>query len=133
MGGWTGDQYFVPGFTGYEAKNITVADNEVRRVAKRPLNILGALDSHASHNYLEANPAYYTAVNVEDGSPKARTIAHSGNIEIDHNIIANKFKLAVSPASNNNISFHDNSPTGVWDVQTGPAALRALATGAAKR
>ncbi|HEX3485342.1 MAG TPA: right-handed parallel beta-helix repeat-containing protein, partial [Micropepsaceae bacterium] len=51
VGGSTGEQFFVPGFTGYEAKDVTISDNEVRHVAKRPLNFLGAVDSRATHNF----------------------------------------------------------------------------------
>jgi hypothetical protein len=124
VGGSTGEQFFVPGFTGYEAKDVTISDNEVRHVAKRPLNFLGAIDSRATHNFFEGNVNYYTAVNVSEGSPRARAVAHSANLEISGNIIANKLKLAVSPGSNSNIAFHDNSLNGNWNTQTGPAAFR---------
>ncbi|HEX3485130.1 MAG TPA: FG-GAP-like repeat-containing protein [Micropepsaceae bacterium] len=122
VGGWTGDQYFVPGFTGYESKNVTVIDNEVHNVAKRALNFLGAVDATATHNYLEANPAYYYAVNVDKGNPQAKVIAHSSNIVIDDNIFVNKMRLFVSTDSSN-VSFHDNSLTGTWNTQTGPAVF----------
>jgi hypothetical protein len=127
LGGWTRDWVFVPGFTGYEGKNITVIGNDVRRVAKRDLNVAGAIDSRATGNYFEANPTYDTPVYVGEGDPTARVMAHSGNVEISGNIIANKVRIVVSPGSDNNITFRDNRLDGHWEGHTGPAVFRAIA------
>lgn len=42
IGGQTGPEYFRPGFTTYEAKNVIVTNNYVEDVARRPVNVKGA-------------------------------------------------------------------------------------------
>jgi len=65
VGGWTeGSVRMRPGFTEWQAKNVTVVDNHVEDVGKRPLNILGGQDSQIIHNWLESNPEYYNVVTI---------------------------------------------------------------------
>jgi hypothetical protein len=64
VGGWTGEKFMRPGFRNWEAKDVVVIDNEVHAVGKRPLNILGAQDVDAIHNYLDGNPNYPTVINI---------------------------------------------------------------------
>ena len=59
IGGQTGTEYFRPGFTTYEAKNVIVSENHVEDVARRPVNVKGAIDSKIIDNYLVGNPKYY--------------------------------------------------------------------------
>jgi Ca2+-binding RTX toxin-like protein len=64
VGGWSNSAWMRPGFTEWQAKNVTVIDNHVEDVGKRPLNILGAQDCQIIHNWLESNPDYYYVVTI---------------------------------------------------------------------
>lgn len=125
VGGWTEDKFFVPGYDTYEAKNITVTNNLVTHVARRPLNILGGIDSLVTKNYLEANVSYYTGVGVASGNPTSSHLAQSYNNRIFNNIIANKNKISIA-AGSHDISFYGNASSGTWSTLTGLDAYRAL-------
>jgi Ca2+-binding RTX toxin-like protein len=121
IGGWTEDAFFAPGYTGYEAKNISVIGNWVEDVGRRPLNVLGGVDSVATGNYLEANPKYATAIEIGTGNPKAAVVVVSSNIDISGNVITDAKKLLIIDAgNNNNISMHDNATTGTPPTDLGP-------------
>lgn len=125
IGGWTESKFFVPGYDRYEAKNITVTNNLVEDVGRRPLNILGGVDSVVTKNYFEANANYYTGIGVASGSPLASAVAQSYNDRIFDNIITNKNKISIATGSHD-IFFYDNSSTGIWSTLTGPDAYAAL-------
>ena len=64
VGGWTDAELFQI-FQGFEASQITVRENVVEDVGKRPLNFLAAQDSTATNNFLDPNNDYFTIVNIE--------------------------------------------------------------------
>ncbi len=117
IGGWTGAEFFRPGFDTYEAANITVTGNEVSGAANRPVNILGGINSVVTDNYLVANSAYFTAIEVGSGYNKAMV---SSNIDISGNTIVGANKtLAIDAGNNNNINLHDNTSAGPMGLDVG--------------
>ena len=90
IGGQTGTQYFRPGYTTYEAKNVIVVDNYVEDVARRPVNVKGAIDSKIIDNYLVGNPTYYAAIAIQMGWDEATPLMYSANIEVAGNILVGK-------------------------------------------
>ena len=122
IGGQTGTEYFRPGYTTYEAKDVLVTDNFVEDVARRPVNVKGALDSQIIDNYLVGNPGYYAAIAIQGGWASATPLMYSANIEVANNILVGNQKVVIHDGSNNNISIHDNSATGQWITPTGPDA-----------
>ena len=122
IGGQTETQFFRPGFTTYEAKNVLVTGNLVEDVARRPVNVKGALDSQIIDNYLVGNPEYYAAIAIQMGSSSAIPPMYSANIEIADNILVGNQKIYINTGNNNGISIHDNVPTGQWTTPVGPDA-----------
>jgi Ca2+-binding RTX toxin-like protein len=123
IGGQTGSQYFRPGYTTYEAKNVIVTDNYVEDVARRPVNVKGALDSKIIDNYLVGNPEYYAAIAIQMGSGDASPLMYSARIEVAGNILVGNQKIRIHDGNHNAISIHDNVATGVWSTIVGPDAL----------
>lgn len=110
IGGWTEDQFFRPGFTGYEAKNVVVSGNQIENIGQRPLNVLGGQSSAAFGNFFEANPNYPTVINVGSGYPQSANVAYSRDIDIFDNFISRGSKLiTVQSGNNNDIVFSDNT------------------------
>src|SRR5215813_1078345 len=64
VGGYSDMSWTRPGDKGWEAKNVTVIDNIVEGVGKRPLIVLGAQDCQITHNFLQSNPTYYYIVTI---------------------------------------------------------------------
>ena len=123
VGGQTGSQYFRPGYTTYEAKTVVVIDNYVEDVARRPVNVKGAVDSKIIDNYLVGNPDYYAAIAIQMGSADADPLMYSRNIEVAGNILVGNQKVRIHDGNNNAISIHDNMASGVWSTLVGPDAL----------
>jgi serralysin len=133
IGGWTGDAYFVPGYTGYEAKNVSVIANQVEGAGRRPLNVLGGVDSIATGNYLAANPNYATAIEIGSGSPAAAVVSVSKSIDIFGNVIVDAKKLVIIDAGNNNdVQVHDNATSGSALTNVGPEQVSLWGTEAAR-
>ena len=122
IGGQTGTEYFRPGYTTYEAKNVTVVDNYVEDVARRPVNVKGAIDSKIIDNYLVGNPTYYAAIAVQMGWAEATPLMYSANIEVAGNILVGNQKVVIHDGNNNNINVHDNASSGSWTTLVGPDA-----------
>ncbi len=122
IGGQTATQYFRPGYTTYEAKNVIVTDNYVEDVARRPVNVKGALDSKILDNYLVGNPTYYAAIAIQMGWDQATPLMYSANIEVAGNILVGNQKVIIHDGNNNNISIHDNASWGQWTTLVGPDA-----------
>ena len=127
IGGQTGTEFFRPGYTTYEAKDVLVTGNFVEDVLRRPVNVKGALDSQIIDNYLVGNPEYYAAIAIQMGSSTATTLLYSANIEIASNIMIGNQKIYIHSGNNNSISIHDNSATGGWTTAVGPAAYNPTA------
>ena len=130
VGGQTEAQFFRPGYTSYEAKNVTVYDNYVEDVARRPVNVKGAIDSKIVDNYLEGNPGYYAAIAIQVGLSTAKPLLYSKNITIADNILVGNQKVVIHSGNNNNISIHDNTATGTFATSSvGPDAYYPDVTG----
>jgi serralysin len=128
IGGWTGDQFFRPGYKAYEASKISVVDNHVMSVGQRPLNILGAINSEAHGNWFEANPKYPTAIQIGIGYPSSAKIKYSSNINITDNIISNaKRVVMIDNGNNNNISLQSNHTEGQFHKEVGPQSFQTIA------
>jgi VCBS repeat-containing protein len=122
IGGQTEPTFFRPGYTTYEARNVLVTDNYIEDVARRPVNVKGAIDSKILDNYLAGNPDYYAAIAIQMGASSALVPMYSANIEIADNILIGNRKIVVNTGNNNNISIHDNAPNGQWTIPVGPNA-----------
>jgi VCBS repeat-containing protein len=125
IGGQTAPEYFRPGYMAYEAKNVIVVGNYVEDVARRPVNVKGALDSKIIDNYLVGNPSYYAAVAIQMGWDEATSLMYSKNIEIAGNILVGNQKVVVHDGNDNDISIHDNASSGQWTTLIGPDAYLA--------
>lgn len=123
VGGWTGDAYFVPGFSGYEAANITVTNNYVADVLRRPVNLLGAVDSTISANYLVGNKSYYTGIGIGSGNPQAQDVAHSARDKIFNNIMINNSRI-ISSSDSIDLICYNNNESGLWNILTGNDAYK---------
>ena len=126
IGGQTGTEYFRPGFTTYEAKDVIVSANHVEDVARRPVNVKGAIDSQIVDNYLVGNPEYYATIAIQMGWADAPTLMYSANIEVAGNILIGNQKVRIHDGNDNAISIHDNAATGVLAALVGPDALTTL-------
>lgn len=110
VGGWSDSPFFVPGFTSYEARNVVVTGNSVTDVGRRAVNVLGAVDSVITNNYLEANPLYPAVIHVGTGNPRATKVMYSAGIEIFGNGISRGDRvLSVDSGNDAGIAYHDNS------------------------
>jgi serralysin len=123
IGGQTGPEYFRPGYTTYEAKNVIVIENYVEDVARRPVNVKGAVDSKIIDNYLVGNPEYYAAIAIQMGSADASPFMYSRNIEVAGNVLIGNQKVRIHDGNNNAISIHDNTATGLLTELVGPDGL----------
>ncbi len=126
IGGQTGAKFFRPGFTTYEAKDVIVSDNHVEDVARRPVNVKGAIDSKIIDNYLVGNPEYYATIAIQMGSADAATLMYSANIEVANNILIGNQKIRIHDGNNNVISIHDNAATGLLSGLAGTDAIPSL-------
>ncbi len=126
IGGQTGTEYFRPGFTTYEAKDVIVSENHVEDVARRPVNVKGAIDSKIIDNYLVGNPEYYAAIAIQMGWADAATLMYSANIEVAGNILVGNQKVRIHDGNNNAIFIHDNTATGLLTALVGPDALSTI-------
>ena len=120
IGGQTEAKFFRPGYTKYEAKNVIVTDNYIEDVARRPVNVKGAIDSKILDNYLAGNPDYYAVIAIQKGSASAPIPIYSANIEVAGNILVGNQTIFINAGNNKNISIHDNAPTGEGTTLIGP-------------
>lgn len=143
VGGWSGFSYdangqllyWRPGTTGYEARDVVVTNNVITDVSKRPINVLGGQNVDISHNFLEANPTYYTTINVGSGSPQSPRPLYSSNVDIHDNILSQDVRQlyiekgsAVDVFSGNSVA--SKSSIGAMMSSAGPQV--ALKTDAAE-
>jgi parallel beta-helix repeat protein len=114
LGGWTSEPYYRPDFKSYEAKNITVTGNLVEGVGKRPVNILGAVESEVSGNILKANPTYAYAITVENGSPGWTSTFFSRDVLITDNVFnRTKQLIKINSGNGEGVVFTGNRTDGV--------------------
>jgi Ca2+-binding RTX toxin-like protein len=120
VGGWSeGSARMRPGFTEWQAKNVTVIDNHVEDVGKRPLNILGGQDSQIVHNWLESNPDYYYVVTIapDNSTPPL----NSKNILLKDNAFdRGDHWLQVLPGQDVGLQVVGNRFDNVFQGATGP-------------
>ena len=116
VGGYSDPQWMRPGFTGWEAKNVTVVDNIVEGVGKRPLNIIGAQNCTITHNFLQSNPNYYYIVSIsaDNNGLNSKYITLSDNV-----FDRSAHWLQVAPGQDTGLQLVNNHFDGVW---TGGAA-----------
>lgn len=121
-GGNTDASSFRPGYTGYEAKNVTVSGNRVENVGKQPVSVRGATGVLISGNYLQAESTHGDAVYVTTGNPKAQKIAYSSDVTISGNVLSDaKTVTKVDAGNNNSVKQSDNSATS-WAHDVGVVA-----------
>jgi serralysin len=126
IGGQTGPEFFRPGYTTYEAKNVIVSDNYVEDVARRPVNVKGAIDSKIIDNYLVGNPEYYASIAIQMGWADADPLMYSSNIEVADNILVGNQKVRIHDGNSKGVSIHDNAATGSWTIPVGPDAYSTI-------
>ncbi|MBV2149770.1 right-handed parallel beta-helix repeat-containing protein [Sphingobium sp. AS12] len=110
IGGWSDpDIPMREGTEAFEAKYVTVTKNRIEDVGKRPLNFLGAHDSIAYGNYLEATERYYTVVNVATGYPNVESPKISKNIVVKDNYITRDYNIIHVYESTDSVVFENNN------------------------
>jgi hypothetical protein len=129
VGGWT-DANLFHFFQGFEAKDITVNDNVVQDVGRRPINILAGQDSVISNNVLDPQNDYYTVINLEGDNNGLVT----RNITIEDNLITRDDWLHVTPGHGEGLSVQNNVIGPFQHQQTGletyqPTPLPWMGTG----
>lgn len=119
IGGWTDANLFQL-FDGFEASNVTVRENYIQDVGKRPLNFLAAQDSIATDNFLDPNNDYYTIVNIEGDNLGLI----SRDLTITNNTVTKENWLYVTPGhdeghniANNKIGQVDTNQAGTSHYQ----------------
>jgi Ca2+-binding RTX toxin-like protein len=115
VGGWSSLQgKSFPNGINFEAKNITVAYNEIHDVGKRPLNVLGGQDSVIKNNWFNPDNNYPTVVNV--GPDNIGFI--SKNLNFQNNIVSKDNWLII--AKGQGAIYHSgNVKVGPWTERTG--------------
>ena len=111
VGGWTDANLFQL-FQGFEAKYITVTDNVVQHVGRRPINILAGQDSLIAKNVLDPQNDYYTVINLEGDNNGLVT----RNITIKDNLITRDNWLHVTPGHGEGLSTQNNT-VGAFEYQ----------------
>src|SRR5215813_5511309 len=113
VGGYSDMSWTRPGDKGWEAKNVTVIDNIVEGVGKRPLIVLGAQDCQITHNFLQSNPTYYYIVSI---APDNNTPAlNCKNITLSDNVFdRSDHWLQLMPGQGAGLQLVDNRFDGVW-------------------
>ena len=114
VGGWTDANLFQL-FKGFEASNITVRDNVVQAVEKRPINILAGQDSVITNNVLDPQNDYYTVINLEGDNNGLVT----RNITITDNLITRDNWLYVTPGHGEGLHLDNNVVGNAGSVQVG--------------
>lgn len=121
VGGWTDAKFFIPGWDTYEAAKVEVSNNVVEDVGKRPVNVLGAIDSSIHDNRLEATDGYYAVIGVSSGNPDAATVMHSQDITIANNVFTRGTQLVSATAGDKDGLVVTGSVTGSWSASAGAA------------
>ena len=103
VGGWTDAELFQI-FQGFQARDITVSENVVENVGKRPLNFLAAQDSTATNNFLNPNNDYFTIVNIEGDNLGLI----SRNLTITENTVTKNEWIYVTPGHGDGHTIQDN-------------------------
>lgn len=107
------------GYDSFEAKDVSVLDNRVERVGKRPLNVLGGVDSVATGNYFEASPHYPAVVGIGTSYPRSPKVFKSSNIRITGNVITRADRqISVTPGSGA-VTFTRNIVGQTWNGRAG--------------
>jgi Ca2+-binding RTX toxin-like protein len=116
IGGWTDAPFFRPGFTDYEAKGIAVSGNLVEDAGKRPVNILGAVESSLTGNVLKTNPAYFMAITIDRGNPNLPVDLWSHDILITDNVFdRSRNILKIIAGNGDGVVFEDNRTDGLYE------------------
>jgi Ca2+-binding RTX toxin-like protein len=120
MGDRMGAIPFMPGYTGYEVKNLLVVGNHVENVGGRALVAVGAVQSQAIDNYLSSN-SNHTILVTSDVLPDG-TVLRSSDLTISTNILGGGPKfLTVDPGNGQGLVYANNATTGAATVGDGAA------------
>jgi Ca2+-binding RTX toxin-like protein len=112
MGDHMGSIPWMPGFTGYEVRNLLVIGNRVEVVGGRALAAVGAVQSDAIDNYL-SNTGVDHVVNVSADTLPSGPVLWSRDLTISDNIFDTAYKqLWVDPGNNHDLVFSGNVATG---------------------
>jgi len=115
IGGWSSNQGSTfPKSINYEARNITVAYNEIHDVGKRPLNVLSGQDSVIKNNWFDPQNSYPTVVYV--GPDNLGYI--SKNLTFQNNIVSKDSWLTIAKGQDT-VSHSGNTKTASWTQKTG--------------
>ena len=126
VGGWTDAASFKPGYTGYEAKDVTVTGNRVESVAKHAVSVRGANQVSISDNLIQASAKYGDAVYLSTGNPSAATVAKTFNVSITNNVLENVKTLTLIDSGNGNGLVTSGNAAGVWNHLSGIAEWSVL-------
>jgi len=126
VGGWTDASSFKPGYTGYEAKDVTVIGNRVESVAKHAVSVRGANQVSITENMIQASAKYGDAVYLSTGNPGASTVAKTFNVSITNNVLQNVKSLTVVDAGNGSGLVTSANAAGVWNHLVGIAEWNIL-------
>src|SRR5262245_22094048 len=113
VGGYSDMSWTRPADRGWQAKNVTVIDNMVEDVGKRPLIVLGAQDCQITHNLLHGNPSYYYTVSI---APDNNTPAlNCKNITLSDNVFDySAHWLQLLPGQDTGLQVVNNHFDGIW-------------------
>src|SRR5215813_11157019 len=113
VGGYSDMSWTRPADRGWEAKNVTVIDNVVGDVGKRPLIVLGARDCDITHNLLHGNPSYYYTVTI---APDNNTPAlNCKNITLSDNVFDySAHWLQLMSGQDTGLQTVNNHFDGIW-------------------
>jgi hypothetical protein len=126
MGNKMGDDPWMPGYTGYEAKNLTVTGNQVVNVGGRALIVDGAINSVVSGNYLATNGKYFTIDVKADVSPinGVMTTMLSKNVNITGNTLGPTTKAVnFNPGYGSSVTTTSNITSTHWTGSAGAHAV----------
>jgi Ca2+-binding RTX toxin-like protein len=126
VGGWTDATSFKPGYTGYEAKDVTVTGNRVEGVAKHAVSVRGANQVSITDNMIQASAKYGDAVYLSTGNPSATTVAKTFNVSITDNVLQNVKSLTVVDSGNGSGLVTSGNAAGIWNHLTGLAEWNVL-------
>jgi len=118
IGGWTGVEFFRPGYDTYEAKDIQVIGNEVHSVGQRALMFIGAQNAVATNNFLHPENSYGATVELARSS-MYHDVFNTKNITLKDNVFETTNWLRVNSGQGEGLVNTSNDTDGVWSGTAG--------------
>lgn len=121
VGGWVGPKIvYKAGYDSFEVSRVTVEDNRIERVGKRPINAMGAQHCIIRGNYLEATRGYHTVISVTRNAPFSPRPFNSADLSIRGNTISRADRQIQATPDSVRIDFRDNRVGSDWTRTVGP-------------